>query len=520
MKYSILIAALAKIAAGYKFIEEFNSLDNWVQPPHSKFIVKQPSVYPGLDNDTGLVAPYKAAQYSAHTLFDDAIAPTADDKPFIVQYEVKLQQGLDCGGAYLKLLSEDMAEGSYLSSDSPYTIMFGPDKCGSTNKVHFIFKHKNPVSGEVLEHHLINPPSIKQSKTTSLYTLVINPDNEFEVRINNDTVKKGSLLTDFDPPVNPPTHIHDPSDSKPVDWVEEAVIADPHATKPADWDESQPRQIHDPAAVKPDTWNEELPSLIPSPDILKPDEWDDEEDGEFVAPLIPNPSCEGLAGCGKWTAPLIANPEYKGVWTAPMIVNPDYKGPWSPREIENPAYFEDQHPHNLTPIKGVGFEIWTMSADILFDNVFVGDSVAELDAFTKQTYAQKKPVEEKREREALEATVESDEKPNGLVELARSHLLDFLAKFNADPVLAFKERWDVAGALASFVAALLALLALVGGALSGGSASEAPKAPIKASQVKKDEKEKEKEDGEDKDEATATKASGTDAGDANLTKRK
>jgi calnexin len=51
--------------------------------------------------------------------------------------------------------------------------MFGPDKCGSTNKVHFIFRHKNPMTGEWEEKHLKNPPAPKITKTTALYTLVV-----------------------------------------------------------------------------------------------------------------------------------------------------------------------------------------------------------------------------------------------------------------------------------------------------------------------------------------------------------
>lgn len=51
--------------------------------------------------------------------------------------------------------------------------MFGPDKCGSTNKVHFIFRHQNPITGEWEEKHLINPPAPKITKTTALYTLIV-----------------------------------------------------------------------------------------------------------------------------------------------------------------------------------------------------------------------------------------------------------------------------------------------------------------------------------------------------------
>jgi calnexin len=53
------------------------------------------------------------------------------------QYELKLgSDGITCGGAYMKLVTDDDAftpEG--LVDSTPYTIMFGPDKCGSTNKV-------------------------------------------------------------------------------------------------------------------------------------------------------------------------------------------------------------------------------------------------------------------------------------------------------------------------------------------------------------------------------------------------
>jgi calnexin len=51
--------------------------------------------------------------------------------------------------------------------------MFGPDKCGTTNKVHFIFRHRNPITGLWEEKHLKNPPAPKITKTTALYTLIV-----------------------------------------------------------------------------------------------------------------------------------------------------------------------------------------------------------------------------------------------------------------------------------------------------------------------------------------------------------
>ncbi|EOR01850.1 Calnexin-like protein [Wallemia ichthyophaga EXF-994] len=515
----LIAAATATLTKGFKFTEEFNSLDNWVQPQHSKFVVDVASVYPGIDKDTGLVAADKATHYSIHSPLSPAIHPTHQNTPFLLQYQVKLQDGLDCGGAYIKLFSENIH--SHITPDTPYSIMFGPDKCGFTNKVHFIFTHLNPITGEYTQHHLTQPPPIKQSKTSSLYTLSIHPDNSFHIFINGDKARSGSLLTDFDPPVNPPHLIHDPHDSKPGNWVEHAVIPDPSATKPDDWDESQPPYIPDPHSPKPENWRQDLPTFIPDPAITQPQDWNEEEDGEFVPPLIPNPDCENLSGCGTYTPPNIPNPLYKGPWTPPSIVNPDYKGPWSPRKIENPDYFLDNHPHALPPVYAVGFEIWSMSAGILFDNIFIGDDERELAEFTKATYAITKPIEEAREREALEATIDDDVKVRrGLISIARSHLVDFVDRFNTHPLDALRERWDVASVLAACVAVVLTLLTGLLGVL-GGASSTAPKAPVKPTQVKMANKLDKKAEKADKaDTPTTTKATANDAHDANLTKRR
>ena len=121
--------------------------------------------------------------------------------------------------------------------------MFGPDKCGNTNKVHFIFRHRNPLTKEWEEKHMNSPPAGKFEKLTGLYTLIVHPDNTFKVLINNEEVKKGSLLEDFTPSVNPDKEIDDVNDTKPADWVDDEKIQDPSATKPEDWDEDAPMEI-------------------------------------------------------------------------------------------------------------------------------------------------------------------------------------------------------------------------------------------------------------------------------------
>ena len=111
--------------------------------------------------------------------------------------------------------------------------------------------------------------------------------NTFEIKVNGESQKSGSLLEDFDPPFVPPTEIDDPEDKKPEDWVEAAKISDPDATKPDDWDEDAPLEIPDEDATMPDGWLEDEPATIPDPDAEKPEEWDDEEDGDWIPPSVP-----------------------------------------------------------------------------------------------------------------------------------------------------------------------------------------------------------------------------------------
>ncbi len=186
-----------------------------------EWAVEEASVLKGIEGDLGLVAKTAAAHHAISAKFPHAIDNKG--KQLVVQYEVKLQDGLECGGAYIKLLKEQKGyKASSFEDKTPYVIMFGPDRCGSTNKIHFIFKHKNPKTGEYEEKHCNSPPTAHMDKKTNLYTLVINPDNTFEILVNNKVEKKGSLLEDFTPAVNPAKEIDDPKDTKPADWVDAA----------------------------------------------------------------------------------------------------------------------------------------------------------------------------------------------------------------------------------------------------------------------------------------------------------
>ena len=84
------------------------------------------------------------------------------DGTTVLQFENRLQNGLESGGAYLKYLRPQEAgwKPKEFDNESPYSIMFGLDKCGATNKAHFILKHKNLKSGEYVEHHFKYPLSL------------------------------------------------------------------------------------------------------------------------------------------------------------------------------------------------------------------------------------------------------------------------------------------------------------------------------------------------------------------------
>nr|Q39994.1 RecName: Full=Calnexin homolog; Flags: Precursor [Helianthus tuberosus]CAA84491.1 calnexin [Helianthus tuberosus] len=344
------------------------------------WIVSEKEDYPGEwkhsksegHDDYGLLVSDKARKYAIVKELEKPVE--LKDGTIVLQYEVRLQNGLECGGAYLKYLRPQDAgwTAKGFDNESPYSIMFGPDKCGATNKVHFILKHKNPKSGDYVEHHLKFPPSVPSDKLTHVYTAVIKPDNELVILIDGEEKKKANFLSseDFEPALIPTKTIPDPDDKKPEDWDERAKIPDPEATKPDDWDEDAPMEILDEEAEKPEGWLDDEPEEIDDPEAVKPEDWDDEEDGEWEAPQIENPKCESAPGCGEWRRPLKRNPAYKGKWHAPLIDNPAYKGIWKPREIPNPDYFELEKP-NFEPIAAIGIEDLDQQDGILFDNILI-----------------------------------------------------------------------------------------------------------------------------------------------------
>lgn len=112
--------------------EDSKSEEDWAYV--GEWSVEEPTVFPGIAGDKGLVLKNPAAHHAISAKFPSKIDNKG--KTLVVQYEVKLQKGLECGGAYMKLLRDTKAlHQEEFANTSPYVIMFGPDKCGATNKV-------------------------------------------------------------------------------------------------------------------------------------------------------------------------------------------------------------------------------------------------------------------------------------------------------------------------------------------------------------------------------------------------
>ena len=126
--------------------------------PQSGEILAEAAQANALVNDLGMVLKTKAAHSGIATELSKPFS-FVDEDTFVLQYEVNFQDGIECGGAYVKLLSDE--EGLNLASfddKTKFTFMFGPDKCSSDYKLHFIFNYKNPQTGEFEEKHLKTKP--------------------------------------------------------------------------------------------------------------------------------------------------------------------------------------------------------------------------------------------------------------------------------------------------------------------------------------------------------------------------
>jgi len=352
-------------AAGKIFLQEDFSGDwesRWVKSSWKedsgeagKWEVSAGKWFADEEKSKGLMTAEDAKFYAISTKFDSF---SNEKSPLVVQFSVKHEQSIDCGGGYVKLFPSTVDQKKLQggAEEDKYNIMFGPDICGYTKRTHVIFEYKG-------KNHLIKKePRCESDEMTHLYTLLVNTDGSYEVFIDMESVQKGDLTDDWD--FLPPKKIKDPAQSKPSDWVDDAKMDDPEASKPEGWDD--------------------IPKQIPDPDATQPDDWDTEDDGE-------------------WEPPTIDNPDYKGEWVHPQIDNPDYKGEWVHPEIDNPEYKEDPSIGKYKDFGVLAFEIWQVKSGTIFDNVLLGDDLDEAFKAAEGSYKGLVDAEKKAKEVADEA---------------------------------------------------------------------------------------------------------------------
>lgn len=361
-------------------------------PYSGVWAIEEAHVYPGMEGLRGLVTKNDLSYYALSRTFPKPVS--IKDKDLVVQYEVKFQQEISCAGAYIKLLGGEHDPKKF-NDDSDFQVRFGPDICGAQNKVDLAFKKK--VDGKSVVSVLSEPPLARKNSLSNLYTLIIRPNRDVEIRINGQVAKAGNLYESksfMTPSLEVAEYIPDETAEKPADWDDREYVIDESVPKPADWDETYGSMwIPNPEITKPEGWNddENVPKYVRDPSAVKPAEWNDEEDGEWIEPFIKNPEC--LNGCGLWEAPKVINPDYIGEWVAPSIENPNFKGEWTPPLIKNPAVVTSEVLSQ--DITAIGFDIWSMQADIMFNNIYVGNSVEEAEKIGNETFVPQLALEQK-----------------------------------------------------------------------------------------------------------------------------
>jgi len=372
----LLFALVAIVSSHVYFQENFNDeswAKRWVVSDWKKdsgeagaWDVTPGKYFADETDDRGLKTTQDARFYAIASAFKEF---SNKGKDLVVSFSVKHEQNIDCGGGYIKLLPSglELKEFKGGEKESQYNIMFGPDICGATRRVHFILHNKG--TNHLIKKHV----SAETDAFSHVYTFVLSPDNTYKIYVDGDKKESGSLAEDWD--ILPPKKIKDPSLSKPSDWVDEKMIDDPEDVKPEGWDD--------------------IPAEVSDPDAQKPEDWDDELDGE-------------------WEAPTISNPDFKGPWSPRRISNPEYKGEWVHPEIDNPEYADDPELYKYDSFGVVGIDIWQVKAGSIFDEFIIADDYADvedsIEKINKRREAEKSKKEEddKKASEAAAATSSED----------------------------------------------------------------------------------------------------------------
>ncbi|KAH7831436.1 putative Calreticulin family [Monocercomonoides exilis] len=177
----------------------------------TKWIISQQSNYTGnwsIENRTndvidvnteGLVLKTESSMdaISAKTNF------SFNSDIFIIQYEIKVQRHpFICGGAFIKVFNEEY-EQKALSTDTRYSVMFGPDRCGKKDKIQFVLQIKNKEDGKWRKHIFTGDIPGIWDDMSHVYRLTIVRSDYFVISIDGKAkINETFSNNHFSPPLN------------------------------------------------------------------------------------------------------------------------------------------------------------------------------------------------------------------------------------------------------------------------------------------------------------------------------
>jgi calreticulin len=135
MKQVLLLFALLLVVIQAKvyFSETFEdgTMDRWTvsnfkqeEGQAGKWEVAHGQYFGDEAYDTGLKTTEDYRFYAISAPLDEDFSN--EGKTLVVQYSVKHEQNIDCGGGYLKILPAGLDQENF-GGDSEYNIIFGPD---------------------------------------------------------------------------------------------------------------------------------------------------------------------------------------------------------------------------------------------------------------------------------------------------------------------------------------------------------------------------------------------------------
>ncbi|KAI4541798.1 hypothetical protein MG293_008940 [Ovis ammon polii] len=232
----VLRVALATVYFQEEFLDGERWRNRWVPSTNDSqfghFRLSSGNFYGHKEKDKGLQTTQNSRFYAISARFKPF---SNKGKTLVVQYTVKHEQKMDCGGGYIKLFPADTDQKN-LNGKSQYYIMFGPDICGFDIKtVHVILHFKN-------QYHA-NKKSIrcKVDSFTHLYTLILRPDLTYDVKIDGQSIESGSIeydwqltsLKNMEKASAEAEGWDQAAKDKSQDW--EKHFLDASASKPSDW---------------------------------------------------------------------------------------------------------------------------------------------------------------------------------------------------------------------------------------------------------------------------------------------